>query len=424
MIQGILQDLINEILAGAVIAGGASLYEQFKLRLLRRAAETPSRQLQELMAACAGVTSGQIQRMIAEAEHRNGRAFPTEDRQLLCELLRNLSHGAQLLSQSGRPTSVYLRSERLLELLLQDFQPVRRHGEPAGLGYTEWILDRFLGRGAFGEVWSAKRKGCDSWRCAFKFFTQPEAREWVQREQNNLMALKDALPSDHPNIVRLHDMSIEGQKYPFFQFEYAAAGSLEEWILEDPDQRTPLDRSKVIYEIVEGLAATHEKGIFHRDIKPANIVLSDDPEPITKLTDFGLAKTDLAAQVAGSSTETAGLLAGTRMYLPPESETLVTRVDPAKQDIFAVGVVWYQLCVERIEQPPYSFARRLAAHDVDSHTIDLITRCLAAPEERFENAMELREHLRDRVPEHWEVPDGMYDVQYLVREALAPADPV
>lgn len=383
------------------------------------------------MATFAGMTPRQIDRMITKAERRNGRTFPSEDRELLHDLLLNLSRGAQLLTQSGRPTSVYLRSERLLELLLQDFQPVRRRGEPAGIGHTGWILDRFLGRGAFGEVWSAKMKGSDHWCRAFKFFTQPEAREWVQREQSNLMALKDALPRDHPNIVPLHDMSIDDQEYPFFVFEYAAGGSLEEWILEDPDQRIPLDKSSVISGIVEGLAATHEKGIFHRDIKPANIVLAtdnseppDNVEPVAQLTDFGLAKTDLAAQVGSASTETVGMLAGTRMYLPPESETLVTRVDPAKQDIFAVGVVWYQLCVGQIEQPPYSFARRLAAHDVDSHTIDLITRCLAAPEERFENAMELREHLRHCVPEHWEVPDGMYDVQYLVREALAPADPV
>ncbi|MFG0332457.1 MAG: serine/threonine-protein kinase [Maioricimonas sp. JB049] len=423
MIQAVLQNLMNEIVATLLVTSGVSLFEQFKRILHRRAVQAPARKLHELLDAFGQLGPRQIDRLIAEAEHHNGRRFPDGPRQELLDLMRNLARGAQLLTSQGKPTSAYLRSERLLEQLLLDLQPVRRRGEPAGIGHSEWVLDRFLGRGAYGEVWSATMTG-SNWQRAFKFFTQPEAREWLHREQDNLMALKKALPREHPNIMPLHGVSIDDQEYPFFQFEYASGGSLEEWILEDPDVRMPLEKSNILLGIVEGLAATHEKGIFHRDIKPANIVLSEGPDPIPKLTDFGLATCDLAARGGSSSEQTAALFAGTSMYLPPEAKCPFAEADPALQDIFAVGVVWYQLCVERIEQPPYSFARRLAAHDVDSHTTDLIGRCLAAPEERFPNAMELLEHLLDRVPEPWTVPAGMYDVQYLVREALLPSDPV
>ena len=90
-----------------------------------------------------------------------------------------------------------------------------------------------------------------------------------------------------------------------------------------------------------------------------------------------------------------------------------------QDDVFALGVVWYQLVVERLERPPYDFADRLAEHRLDTHTIRLIGRCLAHPGRRFKNACALAEELDEVAPPDWTVPAGMFDVQHIVREYLA-----
>jgi cytochrome c oxidase subunit 1 len=92
---------------------------------------------------------------------------------------------------------------------------------------------------------------------------------------------------------------------------------------------------------------------------------------------------------------------------------------PDENDIFAVGVVWYQVLVGRLERPPYDFANHLRDHLVDSQTIRVIERCLAQPDRRFKDASELEQAL-DSLPQvpDWTPPPNCFDVQHLAREYL------
>jgi hypothetical protein len=74
---------------------------------------------------------------------------------------------------------------------------------------------------------------------------------------------------------------------------------------------------------------------------------------------------------------------------------------------------------ERLERPPYDFADRLLNHGIDTHTTRLISRCLAYPDRRYRNAVQLAEEMEDVAPPEWKPPAGFFDVQPIVREFLA-----
>ena len=328
-----------------------------------------------------------------------------------------------MLTSQGMPRSSYLRCEKLIDQLLRGLQTKRAVGQAIGKGHN-WVLERFLGMGTFGEVWLARNNKAPKLPPrAYKFFTHEGAGVWLQQEADSLSSLMQKL-GDQPGIVQLLDVGVADQEYPFLGFEYVGGGSLEDWILEDADARVPLRLNDVVSGIVRAVAAAHRQNVIHRDLKPANILLTAGPNVYPRITDFGLALADGPAggSVAGASLGLAQV--GTPMYWPPEAQRLDLLRKPAQDDVFALGVIWYQLLVGKLERPPYDFEEELRAGGQDSHTIRLLSRCLAHPDRRLSNAVELAAALDDAALPVWNpVPDGLYDVQFLMREYLSAGRP-
>ena len=178
---------------------------------------------------------------------------------------------------------------------------------------------------------------------------------------------------------------------------------------------------EIIRQVVSGLAAAHAQQIFHRDIKPANILLTEGRDPRIKIGDFGLAKVAGAKRGGESQLASMAGVVGTALYLPPEAQQRGVKRKAAQDDVFALGVVWYQLVMGLIERPPYDFAERLRSKELDSQTINLIEGCLAHPGRRFADAHELQAAMTDPIPPVTKCPPGVPDVQYLAREYLLSA---
>jgi WD40 repeat protein/serine/threonine protein kinase len=166
----------------------------------------------------------------------------------------------------------------------------------------------------------------------------------------------------HPNIVQVYEVgSYEGR--PFLALEWVEGGSLADRL--DGKPWSPDEAASLIETLARAIHVAHGEGIVHRDLKPANILLQDverartnavgnstwtesishpssvipHPSSLPKITDFGLAR-----PVAGGTTLThSGFLVGTPGYMAPEQAAgQRAQVGPAT-DVYAAGVILYQL---------------------------------------------------------------------------------
>ena len=200
-----------------------------------------------------------------------------------------------------------------------------------------------LGAGGMGEVYRARdtRLGRD---IAIK--TLPShlsenaaARQRFEREARAISSLT------HPNICHLYDVG-QQDGIAYLVMELLEGETLADRLRKGP---LPIDQVlKVGAEICEGLEKAHRSGIIHRDLKPSNIMLTKSG---VKLMDFGLAKANVVAVGAGTSSDSLatrsqpltseGTIVGTFQYISPEQ--VEGREADARSDIFSLGAVLYEM---------------------------------------------------------------------------------
>jgi len=204
----------------------------------------------------------------------------------------------------------------------------------------------------------------------------------------------------HPSIVAIYDTCSEGGTEAIVM--ELVRGTTLRTELDRRGRFAPADAAHVVAEVADALAAAHAAGIVHRDVKPANVLLSADGRAL--VADFGIAKAADGLDLTGTDTTL-----GTAKYLAPE------QVDPslgaldARADVYAAGVILYELLTGT---PPFvadteagtAFARlhrdptrpSEAVPDLDPALEAVVLRAMARrPEARFADAAELRDALRD-----------------------------
>ena len=310
-----------------------------------------------------------------------------------------------------------LRSERLLDQLLCDVQPARSWGEPVTAGQPNWVLQRCLGMGSFGEVWLARNKHYTTAR-AYKFFTRAGTDEFIRREQQNLVEIFNRL-GDHPHIIKFLDVMVDGDDDPFIALEYLGGGIPGG--LDRRGHRSPRPTRSVRDHPGDRLRTRRGPRPEYRPPRPEAGQHPPHRGPRRAGQDRrfrpGEGRAVGPRRGVGPGDDAQP---GRDPDVPAAPGPAAPRRGPPFQDhVLALGIIWYQLIVERIERPPYDFGEQLAAQGLDTHTIGLIERCLAHPGRRFPNAVALELALEDRIPPVMAVLEGMYDVQHLVREYLA-----
>jgi serine/threonine protein kinase len=193
-----------------------------------------------------------------------------------------------------------------------------------------------LGAGGMGTVFEAEDTRLGR-RVAIKILHE-EYSDRFQREARAIAAL------NHPNICTVHDVGPD-----YLVMELVKGETLKQRI-----SRGKLPLEEVLgfgRQIAEALAAAHARGIVHRDLKPANIMLGENG---VKVLDFGLAK----AGDSESLTESRAVM-GTPAYMAPE-QAQGQPAGPAA-DLFALGLVLYEMTAGRLPLPGTSLGGALAS---------------------------------------------------------------
>lgn len=287
-----------------------------------------------------------------------------------------------------------------------------------------------LGRGGMGVVYKARQIHTDrlvaikvpdrtDLESAVRFATEAKAAARVQS----------------PNIVQVFEVGQKGER-SYLIMEFCPGGTLAERLDGTPLPFRPV--AGLIEAVARAVGSAHAAGVVHRDLKPANILLCPHPgadpsapfDPdrwVPKVTDFGLAR---RLDVDVGQTQ-SGMILGTPRYMSPEQATGDNRIVGPAADVYALGVILYELltgrppfwgtnALETLDQirsdDPVSPARLRSHLPRDLETISL--KCLHKdPARRYASATELADDLNRFLGGHPIQARPVSRIEHLVKRA-------
>jgi predicted Ser/Thr protein kinase len=217
-----------------------------------------------------------------------------------------------------------------------------------------------LGKGGMGTVYLGEHV-----QIGKKFAIKVLGSEYARRPdlvQRFLQEARAASMITQPNVVEISDFGDTPDGSVFFVMEYLDGEDLGATL--EHEKRLPWERVRhMIVQICRALEAAHGEGIIHRDMKPDNcfrITRGKDSDFI-KVLDFGIAKVQTGeGQSTGKGLTQTGMVFGTPEYMAPEQAEGVA-VDH-RVDIYAVGVIMYELLCGRVPFKGTTFMGVLTKH--------------------------------------------------------------
>ena len=221
-------------------------------------------------------------------------------------------------------------------------RPVTEPGRRIG----RYRIERRLGAGGMGVVYAAEDEMLGR-KVALKLLP-PELTSNVERRRRLIREARAAAAVHHRAIATVFDAGESDDGQVLVALELISGATLRERI--EAGRFPTSEAVAVVTELARGLSRAHEAGIVHRDLKPENVLVDRDGQP--KILDFGLARVaDPGEQPPTADEQTlsllteAGRVMGTPGYMAPEQAA--GRAVDARADVFALGVVAYELLAGR-----------------------------------------------------------------------------
>jgi tRNA A-37 threonylcarbamoyl transferase component Bud32 len=201
------------------------------------------------------------------------------------------------------------------------------------------IIEGFVGRGAFGEVYRARG---ESTRTVIAVKLLPIGRLADDAQRRALLnEIRAAQAVNHPNVVRVLfvDEGSAAGLGPYVCMEYVSGGTLDGFLRTRAKAATQLSLARAVemmVDIAEGARAVNEK-LVHRDIKPDNILIEGEA---LKIGDFGISK------FVDESTRLHTFKGIQHVaYKAPEGWT--NEKNTYKLDVYSVGLIFFEILTLR-----------------------------------------------------------------------------
>ncbi len=243
-----------------------------------------------------------------------------------------------LLAQAER-TEVFLETPAL---------EMAGRAHPAMIG--RYRILRVIGEGGMGVVYEAEQeepRRIVALKMIKLGLAAPGQLRRFRQESRALARLQ------HPGIAQIYESNTADTGFgsqPFFAMEFIRGLPLNEYA-----EARHLDTRKrlaLMVKVCEAVHHAHQRGLIHRDLKPANILVDELAQP--KILDFGVARLvqrDSQEADAPQTTQTGlGQIVGTLAYMSPEQVLGDPLEVDTRSDVYALGVILYQLLCGR---PPY-----------------------------------------------------------------------
>jgi serine/threonine-protein kinase len=262
-----------------------------------------------------------------------------------------------------------------------------------------YVVNRILGTGAFGVV--AEATDVVTQRVVAIKALKPIGPEAATRARL-IAEARRAAALEHDNIVRIYHVIAGDDGSAFIVMQFVDGPTLADLIRTEG----PLSYSaavKITLDVARALTYAHEQGFVHLDIKPSNILIDKNGRAL--VADFGVA--------VHHDERHAALLGGTPIYMAPEQiQGEQAHVD-GRTDLWALGVVLYEMLTGRLPFSVSEPARGQGALVQEICSVEpkpasqwnprvpepieeVCLRCLAKrPQDRFRSATGLIQALRD-----------------------------
>lgn len=210
---------------------------------------------------------------------------------------------------------------------------------------SRYEVDKLLGQGALKDVYRTYDGRAKRW------VAMARLRENRGPEFYDLFVHEAWLTSSlsHPNIIKIYDVGVDGDGYPFFTMDLKGNTSLED-LVGGEGETGRRELLNIFTKVCDAVAYAHSRGVIHLDLKPENIQTDDFGE--TLVCDWGLGKVMGAAEEKENDIPTVlqsldnmtlvGQIKGTPGYMAPEQVIPGSQKD-FQTDIFSLGCILHTI---------------------------------------------------------------------------------
>lgn len=197
-----------------------------------------------------------------------------------------------------------------------------------------------IGEGGMGVVFKAQQVTDIERQVAVKilkkFSNSPVAAKRFENECQSMARL------NHSLIAKVLDAGTCPSGHFFLVVEFVSGIDIVQFC---NDKKLDLrQRLELMLQVLDAVQHAHRNGVMHRDLKPSNILVSQHDDRYTpKIIDFGVSQSFQSSENKGATTGILGTMVGTPSYMSPEQARLISNEVDSRTDIYALGVVLYEL---------------------------------------------------------------------------------